>query len=369
MLLYSVYTMYPDHAMFASDQYTSYALLYINRDLSNPFALQQIKAFIPSALHQLIESQQGEQQVPWVAAKSAVLRVVTCLTIALNGLANRVAGGGVGFDVIQSHPWHHFHLSLFWIISLTTPPSPLSRSIGCSLLCHTFRRLQVSCMVSSINFISVGKVVFAHVQVFQVDFSPGALCVVVFGLPPFNHPDNGIRATHAALECCQWIDNLGFHCNAALTTGRVFCGAVGSISIRTEYGKEGAFSVTGLLCLHQHFLFCGAVMIGDTFGLGEAFTKRMRKSTTGLMMDEATFRAVQNGPFQLHSLSVLRIGGEKFHTYKAVLQVQTNLFVGVFVSAPCCFLVSHLLTPVCFSQEKTVRNDKLVIINAKLCLV
>lgn len=68
----------------------------------------------------------------------------------------------------------------------------------------------------------------------------GVGLVVVFGLPPFSHEDDAARGVRAALELRDAIAALepGLEAAIGVTTGRCFCGIVGS-DVRREYAVVG----------------------------------------------------------------------------------------------------------------------------------
>lgn len=66
----------------------------------------------------------------------------------------------------------------------------------------------------------------------------GASPVMVFGAPPFAHEDDPIRAVMAAQEISKKLTALNQPHSIGITTGRVFCGAVGGTQ-RREYAIIG----------------------------------------------------------------------------------------------------------------------------------
>lgn len=66
----------------------------------------------------------------------------------------------------------------------------------------------------------------------------GVTLVVVFGLPPFAHDDDPVRATRAALALNADLAAMGLQGAIGLTTGRVFCGSIGN-EHRREYTVIG----------------------------------------------------------------------------------------------------------------------------------
>lgn len=66
----------------------------------------------------------------------------------------------------------------------------------------------------------------------------GVTLVAAFGLPPLSHEDDPVRGVQAACDLLSALATLGVHCRIGITTGRVFCGAVGS-PVRREYTMIG----------------------------------------------------------------------------------------------------------------------------------
>ena len=76
-----------------------------------------------------------------------------------------------------------------------------------------------------------------QVNKFLVD-DKGLLFLCVFGTPPMVHTDDPLRAIFACFSIIQSLKRLGLSGNFGLSTGRVFCGVVGS-SARQEYTTLG----------------------------------------------------------------------------------------------------------------------------------
>eukprot|EP00002_Diphylleia_rotans_P030805 TRINITY_DN6370_c0_g1_i7.p1 TRINITY_DN6370_c0_g1~~TRINITY_DN6370_c0_g1_i7.p1 ORF type:complete len:1413 (+),score=235.95 TRINITY_DN6370_c0_g1_i7:176-4414(+) len=83
----------------------------------------------------------------------------------------------------------------------------------------------------------------------------GFVAIVAFGVPGFSHDDDPQRGLESALRIYKALDEQGFQCSIGCTTGRVFCGDVGSI-IRREYAMVGDTVNTAahIMCLKQGVL-------------------------------------------------------------------------------------------------------------------
>ena len=94
----------------------------------------------------------------------------------------------------------------------------------------------------------------------------GVTLVAGMGLPPLSHEDDAVRAIEAALEMQAELRKLGVRGAVGVTTGRVFCGSVGS-DRRREY-----------------------TMIGDIVNLS---ARLMQAAGDDILCDAATYREVQ----------------------------------------------------------------------------
>jgi class 3 adenylate cyclase/tetratricopeptide (TPR) repeat protein len=66
----------------------------------------------------------------------------------------------------------------------------------------------------------------------------GVSLLAAFGLPPFSHEDDPLRAVLAAQDIYRQVDALGLTCFIGVATGRMFCGVIGNEK-RREYTITG----------------------------------------------------------------------------------------------------------------------------------
>ena len=66
----------------------------------------------------------------------------------------------------------------------------------------------------------------------------GSVLIAAFGLPPLSHEDDPCRAVQAAMMLQKRVSELSISTNIGVTTGKAFCGAVGSEE-RREYAMVG----------------------------------------------------------------------------------------------------------------------------------
>lgn len=62
----------------------------------------------------------------------------------------------------------------------------------------------------------------------------GTSLLAALGLPPMSHEDDPLRGVKAAMDIRSSLEGIGQHCSIGVSTGRVYCGVVGS-EIRREY--------------------------------------------------------------------------------------------------------------------------------------
>ena len=100
----------------------------------------------------------------------------------------------------------------------------------------------------------------------------GATILAAFGLPPFSHEDDALRATLAALEVQQKMMARQLRVSIGIATGRTFCGSIGNDS-RRKY-----------------------TMIGHTVNLSARLTQaagRMMGTDSLILADEATMESTR----------------------------------------------------------------------------
>ncbi len=115
----------------------------------------------------------------------------------------------------------------------------------------------------------------------SMDFA-GLTMIAALGLPPLSHEDDAVRAVLAAVEMRAKLKELGLGSNIGITTGRAFCGAVGSAA-RREY-----------------------TMIGDTVNLAA----RLMQASDGLILcDGETYQSCQ-ARIEFAPLERIRVKGK-----------------------------------------------------------
>lgn len=110
----------------------------------------------------------------------------------------------------------------------------------------------------------------------------GSVLIAAFGLPPFAHEDDAVRALLAALAIRDNLGQLGVASAIGITTGSVYCGSVGS-NKRCEYA-----------------------MVGDIVNLA---ARLMVAANEEVLCDEATYQAAQ-GRLRFESCPPIRVKGK-----------------------------------------------------------
>lgn len=110
----------------------------------------------------------------------------------------------------------------------------------------------------------------------------GITLVAALGLPPLAHEDDAVRAVEAARAIQTALRELGVRNNIGVTTGRIFCGTVGS-ERRREY-----------------------TILGDTVNLA---ARLMQKATDDIFCDQATCQAARKR-VRFESLPALALKGK-----------------------------------------------------------
>src|SRR5258708_16993913 len=95
----------------------------------------------------------------------------------------------------------------------------------------------------------------------------GVTFVAALGLPPFAHENDAVRGVQVALAMQEKLNELDVQSAIGITTGRVFCGAIGSEK-RREYA-----------------------MIGDVVNLS---ARLMQAASGQIICDTATFQAARS---------------------------------------------------------------------------
>eukprot|EP00002_Diphylleia_rotans_P006835 TRINITY_DN1625_c0_g1_i5.p1 TRINITY_DN1625_c0_g1~~TRINITY_DN1625_c0_g1_i5.p1 ORF type:complete len:1439 (+),score=295.00 TRINITY_DN1625_c0_g1_i5:101-4417(+) len=109
----------------------------------------------------------------------------------------------------------------------------------------------------------------------------GCVAIAAYGLPGMSHEDDPRRCVQAAVQINKDLDAIGIQSSMGVTTGKVYCGEVGS-RIRREYA-----------------------VVGDTVNTAA----HMMASKRGILCDDATFRAT-NGQFSFVRAEGVKLKGK-----------------------------------------------------------
>jgi hypothetical protein len=113
------------------------------------------------------------------------------------------------------------------------------------------------------------RVIFQYegmVRQFLAD-DKGTVLIAAFGLPPFSHDNDAVRGVKAALQINEELLAIGMENTIGVTTGRVYCGSVGSDQ-RQEYA-----------------------MVGDIVNLSARLMVAAHKMQLSILCDEPTYKA------------------------------------------------------------------------------
>ena len=135
---------------------------------------------------------------------------------------------------------------------------------------------------------SMQKIVYRYegmIRQFIVD-DKGTVLIAAFGVPPFGHEDDPVRGIKAAWEIQSALQASNVTSSIGVTTGKVFCGSVGS-SKRQEYA-----------------------MVGDIVNLSARLMNVAKKLNAGIIVDEST-KEQTSEQVNYEVLDVVTVKGKK----------------------------------------------------------
>ncbi len=145
-------------------------------------------------------------------------------TAVVNQLLSGYVPGAINFRITAGQSSWLAEMRSLTILFINLPdlthktPLVLAQQMVLTLQQHLYR------YEGSVNKISVDE--------------KGATMVAAFGLPPMAHEDDAVRGSLAALNIVPALRELGVRVKIGVTTGRVFCGLVGT-ETRREYTMIG----------------------------------------------------------------------------------------------------------------------------------
>jgi class 3 adenylate cyclase len=131
-------------------------------------------------------------------------------------------------------------------------------------LALTYSPEQINLMQEAVRMMQEAVYSFeGTIRQFIID-DKGSVLIAAFGLPPLSHEDDPARATRAAMLIHKNLKDMKIISSVGVTTGKAFCGAVGSEE-RREYA-----------------------MVGDIVNLS---ARLMAKASGGILVDSPTYMA------------------------------------------------------------------------------
>eukprot|EP01117_Protostelium_nocturnum_P014485 TRINITY_DN5511_c0_g2_i2.p1 TRINITY_DN5511_c0_g2~~TRINITY_DN5511_c0_g2_i2.p1 ORF type:complete len:1733 (+),score=655.57 TRINITY_DN5511_c0_g2_i2:165-5363(+) len=151
------------------------------------------------------------------------------------------------------------------------------------------------------SFTEMQKIIAKYegtIRQFMID-DKGSVLIVGFGPPPLSHQDDAIRAVKTALEIFEKLRKLNTPCAIGVTTGRAFCGDIGTAA-RREYA-----------------------MVGDIVNMA---ARLMVAAKTGILTDSDTFEACKAADeLKFERLPEIRVKGKTNPIAVFVPSLDTNI--------------------------------------------